>query len=201
MKNCCYKILGNESGFVMVVALMIMMVLLVLGLASTTTTTLELDIAQNDKESKQNFFITEGAGIEVSSDVSVAGPTSIAACAGSNRASCLNAYSITDVYTQSFLTTTSDGNSVVTTAKVNDIDDNTWPVNYTSLNYADGQSREYAYRVYYWGMGPSPKGYGADFASYVYDITTRKQHTTAGVAGTVRNVLDQGFIRIGPKAL
>ena len=192
----------------MVVALMVMLVLLVLGLAGNTTTSLELEIAANDKEFKQNFFIAEGAGIEVSSDVSVAGPTAIAACAGSNRASCLNAYSVTDVNTQVFLTaitgaTTYDAVNVtkIADAQVDDITDTTWPLNYTSMNYGDGQSQEYAYRVYYWGIGASPKGYGPDFASYVYDITSRKQHTTAGVAGTVRNVLNQGFIRIGPAAL
>lgn len=62
--NNSTEIINNEQGFVLVAALMMLMILLLLGLAATSTTTFELQIAGNDRLSKQTFFKAEAVSRE-----------------------------------------------------------------------------------------------------------------------------------------
>lgn len=56
--------LGNENGSVMVLALLMLALLSIMGVSATTTSTIELQIAANDKNYKQNFYKAEGGSME-----------------------------------------------------------------------------------------------------------------------------------------
>ncbi len=58
MKNTLQP-LGNQDGFVLVVAMMIMTVLSLLGIAGLETTTAELQISGNDRNEKTTFYGAE----------------------------------------------------------------------------------------------------------------------------------------------
>jgi Tfp pilus assembly protein PilX len=52
--------MNNESGYVLVGALLILLLLVVIGIAATTSTTLELQIAGTDRINKETFFQADG---------------------------------------------------------------------------------------------------------------------------------------------
>ncbi len=56
-------ILGDESGFVLIISMFVLVILSLIGIAATTTTTLELQIAGNDKVIRDAFHKADG-GIE-----------------------------------------------------------------------------------------------------------------------------------------
>jgi len=133
--------------------------------------------------------------VEVATDVNLASQDR-ADLAASGRTSEVNTYAVTNIDTHVILTETAAGD----TKQIDPSDpsdqviianygDTAWPVN------DDGSGNVYAYRVYFKGQGPMPKGYGAGFGSYIFDITVRKQDTGA-VASTIIN---EGFRKIGPK--
>lgn len=62
------KIMANESGFVLVTALLILLILLVIGIAATTTSTIDIQIAANEKMRQQAFYQADG-GAELASRV------------------------------------------------------------------------------------------------------------------------------------
>ena len=51
---------GDESGFVLIGALLILMLLMVIGVSATTNTSLELQIAGNDRTHKETFYQADG---------------------------------------------------------------------------------------------------------------------------------------------
>jgi hypothetical protein len=184
------QILRNEEGSVIVVALIIMVLLLVMGISATNMSSIEMQILRNAIMQKQEFYFTEGGMVEVATDVNLASADRVGTSA--DRTSEDNTYAITNIDTPVILTETVYDDTRYenpTAAEVNNYTDASWPVNY------DGSGNEYAYRVYFKGQGPMPKGYGAGFGSYIFDITVRKQDTGA-VASTIIN---EGFRKIGPK--
>lgn len=187
-------ILNNEKGSIMVVVIIMMALLLLMGIMSTKLSTVEMQILRNTIIAKQDFYAAEGGITEVSVDVDYAGLPG-RPCP-SDRTSCSASYSITDIDTPIILTHTvkSPSESDPATTDLSDIDnvtDSTWPVNYK------GSNAEYAYRVFYRGQGPMPKGYGASFASYIFDTTIRKQTGTS--SAQMSATINEGFRKIGPK--
>lgn len=57
------KIIRNDDGFVLIVALLIMVVLTIIGIAATRNTSLELMIAGNDKVHKRTLYQAEAGAI------------------------------------------------------------------------------------------------------------------------------------------
>ncbi len=55
----------------------------------------------------------------------------------------------------------------------------------------EATSNSYAAKISYNGQGDRPKGYGTDFAAYVFDVTTQKA-ANQGIA------ISQGYSKIGP---
>ena len=53
-------ILRNETGSLMVIAVVLLMLLTVIGIAITTTTSIELQIAANDRLHKTTFYAADG---------------------------------------------------------------------------------------------------------------------------------------------
>jgi len=49
----------NEDGFVLVIAMIMMVILTIMGVSATNTTTIELQIAGNDRSSKEDFYNQE----------------------------------------------------------------------------------------------------------------------------------------------
>jgi len=189
------QILRNEEGSVILVAMIIMVLLLVMGISATNMSSIEMQILRNAIMQKQEFYFTEGGMVEVATDVNLASQDR-ADLAASGRTSEVNTYAVTNIDTHVILTETAAGD----TKQIDPSDpsdqviianygDTAWPVN------DDGSGNVYAYRVYFKGQGPMPKGYGAGFGSYIFDITVRKQDTGA-VASTIIN---EGFRKIGPK--
>lgn len=56
--------LKNEEGSILVIALLMLAFLSILGVSSTTTSTIEVQIAGNDRNFKQNFYKAEAAAME-----------------------------------------------------------------------------------------------------------------------------------------
>lgn len=188
------QILRNEEGSVIVVALIIMALLLVMGISATNMSSIEMQILRNAIMQKQEFYFTEGGMVEVATDVNLASADRVGTAA--DRTSEDNTYAVTNIDMPVILTATAAGDTKQITptsasdkAIIDNYTDTNWPTNY------DGSGNEYAYRVYFKGQGPMPKGYGAGFGSYIFDITVRKQDTGA-VASTIIN---EGFRKIGPK--
>lgn len=50
----------NESGFVLIGALLILLLLVVIGISATTNTSLELQIAGNDRTHRETFYQADG---------------------------------------------------------------------------------------------------------------------------------------------
>lgn len=62
------KVLKNEQGSLILIAVVILMVLTVIGVSMTTTTSIELQIAGNDKLIKTAFYEADGA-VDVGAEV------------------------------------------------------------------------------------------------------------------------------------
>lgn len=56
--------LGDESGSVLVIALLLLAFLSIIGVSATTTSSIEVQIAANDRDFKQNFYMAEGGAME-----------------------------------------------------------------------------------------------------------------------------------------
>ncbi len=56
--------LENEDGIALIIALMLLVLLTLLGMAATTTSVLEIQIADNDRDYKVNFYRAETAAYE-----------------------------------------------------------------------------------------------------------------------------------------
>ncbi len=187
-------LLMNEEGSVMVVVIIVMALLLLMGITATNISTVEMQILRNTIIQKQDFYITEGGVTEVAADVDYSGLPD-RQCNDPGRTSCGDAgfYNITDIDTPVILTQSNGQASISnpTEAQVNNVTDTTWPVNH------DGDGNEYAYRAYYKGQGPMPKGYGAGFGAYIFDITARKQSDS--MLASMSITINEGYRKIGPK--
>ena len=186
------QILRNEEGSVILVAMIIMVLLLVMGISATNMSSIEMQILRNSIMQKQEFYFTEGSMVEVATDVNLANPDRVGTAA--DRTSEDNTYPVTNIDTPVILTATEyDDTRYENPApdEVSNYTDASWPTNY------DGSGNEYAYRVYFKGQGPMPKGYGAGFGSYIFDITVRKQ--SADPASVSTTIINEGFRKIGPK--
>jgi Tfp pilus assembly protein PilX len=67
-KSTEMNLLNNESGSVLVAALMIMVLLTIIGITASRTTNTELMIAENDSRHKRSFFSADGGtegGVEL----------------------------------------------------------------------------------------------------------------------------------------
>ena len=53
--------LKNEDGSVMILALILLVLLTLMGISATSTSTIEVQIAGNERDYKQNFYETEAA--------------------------------------------------------------------------------------------------------------------------------------------
>jgi len=58
------RVLGNQQGSIILVALLVLSLITILGLATSKTTVIEMQISSNDKVRKQNFYQAEGAAAE-----------------------------------------------------------------------------------------------------------------------------------------
>lgn len=65
---CLLDPIATEDGFVLIAAMMALLVLVILGISSITSTNIELQIAGNDKISKQAFYAADG-GTEVGANL------------------------------------------------------------------------------------------------------------------------------------
>ena len=54
----------DKRGMATVVVLLVMTALTVLGVMSINLTTIELDIARNERDARENFYLAEGAAME-----------------------------------------------------------------------------------------------------------------------------------------
>ncbi len=50
----------NEDGFALITAMIVLVVMAVMGIVATNTTTMDLLIAANDQDFKQNFYVADG---------------------------------------------------------------------------------------------------------------------------------------------
>ncbi len=55
----------SEKGSVIIVAVFVLSILTVMGLAATTTTTIELQVAQNQRDYVQNFYVADSGWKEM----------------------------------------------------------------------------------------------------------------------------------------
>jgi hypothetical protein len=189
-------LLRNEEGSVMVIALFIMVLLLIMGINATNMSRIEMQILRNAIMQKQDFYSAEGGVVEVATDVNLANPDRVAVCGANDRSSDCNTYAIKKIDTPVVLTATQYGAQLEnpSATQVDNYTDTNWPVNH------DGTDNEHAYRVYFKGEGPIPKGYGAGFSSYIFDVSVRKQNADAGGAVTRSAIINEGFRKIGPKS-
>jgi len=54
----------NEDGSIIVIVLIVLMLVTMMGVSSTTTSTIEIQIAGNEKNYKENFYLAEAAAME-----------------------------------------------------------------------------------------------------------------------------------------
>jgi hypothetical protein len=54
----------SQSGAVLVITLLVLLAVTVLGVASLQTTSVELNIARNEREIRETFYLAEGAAME-----------------------------------------------------------------------------------------------------------------------------------------
>jgi hypothetical protein len=64
MKEMTIRIVKNEKGSILVIALLMIALLTLLGMSSTTTSVIEVQIAANEQSYKENFFKAEAAALE-----------------------------------------------------------------------------------------------------------------------------------------
>lgn len=65
-RNQKFSILGNQSGFILVLSMLILVILVLIGISTTKNSQVDLQIVGNDKLNKQNFYRAE-SGTEVGS--------------------------------------------------------------------------------------------------------------------------------------
>jgi hypothetical protein len=184
------RYVDNSEGSAIIMAILILLILTLGGITTVDLANIELKYARNDVERKQLFYFTESAGHEVAYDVDKTTGT---------------AYAVLDTTTPVFVTETNAGAKTPnpTAAQVMDYFDPAWPANTSDADSPDLtalRSREYAYRVYYTGLGFMPKGFGSNFSSFVFDISTRVQETAGGNTEAKLSPIVQGFRKIGPKS-
>lgn len=63
-RNQKISILGNQSGFILVLSMLILVILVLIGISTTKNSQVDLQIVGNDKLNKQNFYRAE-SGTEV----------------------------------------------------------------------------------------------------------------------------------------
>jgi hypothetical protein len=181
---------GDPQGSAIIMVIFVLLILTLGGAVAIDYANVEVKYSRRDIERKQQFYLSESAGHEVAYDV--------------DRTTG-NAYAVLDINTPIILTATSSGANASdpTAAEVTDYFDLNWPINIGNgdLNAFTAlvPPPEYAYRVYYTGMGAIPKGFGANFASFVFDISTRVQETVGGNVNFRSAAIVQGFRKIGPK--
>jgi Tfp pilus assembly protein PilX len=181
---------GNADGSAIIVAILILLILTLGGITAIDFSNIEVKYSRNDIERKQFFYYTESAGREVAYDVDKTTGTR---------------YAVLDTSTPIIVTATANGNktSNPSAAQVTDYVDPAWPINTNDVDSPELtslRSREYGYRVYYTGLGLMPKGFGANFSSFVFDIATRAQTTVGGNTEVESAAIVQGFRKIGPKS-
>ena len=182
---------SNNEGSAIIFAVLGLLILTLGGITVINYSNTELKYTRRDIERKQLFYYSESAGHEVAYDVDK---------------NDTNKYAILDTSTPVIVTRTIGGSKVSDpdASKVENYNDLTWPVNTSDVDSKDLTSlrnRQYAYRVYYIGLGQIPKKFGANFSAFVYDISTRVQQTNAaGVTELKSAAIEQGFRKIGPKS-
>ncbi|GAB6905354.1 conserved hypothetical protein [Desulfosarcina cetonica] len=180
---------SNNEGSAIIFAVLGLLILTLGGITVINYSNTELKYTRRDIERKQLFYYSESAGHEVAYDVDKT--------TGGN-------YAILDTSTPVIVTTTSDGSRVSgpNASQVENYTDPAWPTNTSNSTVLNSLTdREYAYRVYYVGLGYLPKGFDTNFSSFVYDIGTRVQQTDAGGAVELKtSAIVQGFRKIGPKS-
>jgi hypothetical protein len=187
---------GNADGSAIIVAILILLILTLGGITAIDFSNIEVNYSRNDIERKQFFYYTESAGREVAYDVDKTTGTQ---------------YAVLDTSTPVIVTATTvpKTTNVRSRTPKPDADDVTnyvdpaWPINTSdadSPELTSLRSREYGYRVYYAGLGFMPKGFGANFSSFVFDIAARVQTTAGGNTEVESAAIVQGFRKIGPKS-
>lgn len=58
------NLLANEDGSIILIVLIVLMLVTMMGLSSTTTSTIEIQVADNAKKYKENFYTAEAAVME-----------------------------------------------------------------------------------------------------------------------------------------
>lgn len=58
------SIARNQSGAVLAIVLLVLLALTILGAAALSTTSVELNIARNERELREAFYLAEGAAME-----------------------------------------------------------------------------------------------------------------------------------------
>lgn len=71
------NILKQESGFVLVTALVIMLLLIVIGISSTTTTSIGLQISGNERRHNMAFYAAEASRAHVQADSDLYGSKNV----------------------------------------------------------------------------------------------------------------------------
>ena len=162
------RFLRNETGYALVTSMAIMVLVVILGVAAMNSSLFEIKSAGGDKQVKDDFFTTEAGGVEVYLDMDGKNPAS------TDRESSGKDYSVFDVSVQDQKLYPPDS------------DDDGWGDNYLS-----DEDDSYKFQVRYNGKGERPKGFGADFDAFEFDVTTQK--------GDNRGTrVSQGFLKIGP---
>jgi Tfp pilus assembly protein PilX len=65
-------LLNNEDGSIIVIVLIVLMLVTMMGVSSTTTSTIEIQIAGNEKNYKENFYTAEAAAMEAMQRMDIA---------------------------------------------------------------------------------------------------------------------------------
>jgi hypothetical protein len=186
LKGC----INDQEGSAIIVTILILLILTLGGITAIDYSNIEVKYSRNDIERKQLFFFTESSGHEVAYDVDKTTDTR---------------YAVLDTDTPIIVTSITAGNRTPnpTAAQVMDYFDPAWPINTSDVDSPELtslRSREYGYRVYYTGLGFMPKGFGSNFSSFVFDISTRVQETVGGNTELKSAAIVQGFRKIGPKS-
>ena len=58
------SLLANEDGSIIIIVLVVLMLVTMMGISATTTSTIEMQIADNEKRYKGNFYTAEAAVME-----------------------------------------------------------------------------------------------------------------------------------------
>jgi Tfp pilus assembly protein PilX len=130
---------SDEDGSVMILALLMLAILSIMGVSATTTSTIEVQIAANDKNHKQNFYKAEGGAMEAATRLENETSTTVLI---DRTPAYMNAYNASVDMTQSSLWDydDADGDDNAETAH-NNIDPNgTTYFSIVHIGIADGSS-------------------------------------------------------------